>query len=79
MAICIRENMPSCIRAPPEAEVMRLTAGDLRKSGMADEIVRENSGLMRSLRTVLRKSLDELCGLDTAALIASRYEKYRKY
>jgi acetyl-CoA carboxylase carboxyl transferase subunit alpha len=74
-------------RAEEAAEVMRLTAEDLLKTGMADTVVREQRGgtdvsaaaLMRTLRAVLRRDLRELNALDTDTLLAQRYKKYRKY
>ncbi|GHU93416.1 acetyl-coenzyme A carboxylase carboxyl transferase subunit alpha [Clostridia bacterium] len=66
-------------RADEAAAVMRLTAGDLRKAGMADTVVSENSALMRSLRVVLRRSLGELRALDVDELLRRRYKKYRKF
>ncbi|MDR0905011.1 MAG: acetyl-CoA carboxylase carboxyl transferase subunit alpha [Oscillospiraceae bacterium] len=74
-------------RAEEAAEVMKLTAEDLRGFGMADAIVREPHGgaganrpaLMRALRPVLRRALNELCALDTETLLAQRYKKYRKF
>ena len=74
-------------RSAEAAEVMKLTAEDLRRAGMADIIVREPRGgagankpaMMRSLRSVLRRTFRELCLLDVDVLVAQRYEKYRKF
>ena len=74
-------------RSAEAAEVMKLTSEDLLRAGMADVIVREPRGgaganramMMRSLRTVLRQTLRELCAVNTDALVAQRYKKYRRF
>jgi Acetyl-CoA carboxylase alpha subunit len=74
-------------RSGEAAEVMKLTAQDLKSFEMADIIVRESRGgtgknhlaTMRSLRSTLRGALNELCSLDTDTLSARRYERYRSF
>lgn len=74
-------------RSAEAAEVMRLTAGDLKDFGIADEIIREPRGgaskshasVMRSLRPVLRRILGELQALDMETLLAQRFSRYRSF
>jgi len=74
-------------RSAEAADVMKLTAEDLRRFGMADTIVREPRGgaganrpaIMRAVRHVLRRSLEEVLQTEIDALVAQRYEKYRKF
>jgi acetyl-CoA carboxylase carboxyl transferase subunit alpha len=64
---------------------MRITAGDLLDMGIADLVVPEPEGgahtdpdtAIGALGDALRGQLAELCRLDTADLLARRYEKYR--
>ncbi len=75
----------------PEAEQtaaaqLKMTSHDLQGLGICDEIVPEAVGgahrgltsTAASLAETLRKHLCELRALDTDALIAQRYEKYRR-
>jgi acetyl-CoA carboxylase carboxyl transferase subunit alpha len=73
-------------RAEQAAEALRITAGDLLKIGIVDEIVPEPEGgahldheaAARLLEPVLANSLDELLVLPAAELVERRYEKFRR-
>jgi len=74
-------------RATEAAEVMKLTARDLKRAGVADVIVREPRGgaganhaiVMRALRSILHRTLGELRDVETAEMLEKRYEKFRKF
>ena len=73
-------------KAPEAAELMRVTAPDLLKLGVIDGIVPEPVGgahrnweeTAESLRGALRGALRELQGSSSEALVADRYEKFRR-
>lgn len=73
-------------KAPEAAEVLKLTANDLYKLGIIDEIISEPLGgahrdyvtTAESIRKVLRKHLCELKKLPRKQLLNLRYEKFRK-
>ena len=68
------------------AKVLKLTAPDLVKSGIVDEIIPEAEGgahrqveySARNLKEAIVKSLDELSRLSLETLLARRYQRYRK-
>ncbi|MFA6955479.1 MAG: acetyl-CoA carboxylase carboxyltransferase subunit alpha [Thermoanaerobaculia bacterium] len=68
------------------AEVMRITAKDLLRLGVIDDIVPEPLGgahtshveAAEMLRPYLEKALSELMGVDPAQLANQRYEKFRR-
>jgi acetyl-CoA carboxylase carboxyl transferase subunit alpha len=68
------------------AEVMRITAKDLKRLGVIDDIVPEPLGGAHTshaeaaelLRPYLEKALSELMGVDPADLANQRYEKFRR-
>ncbi|MDW0110361.1 acetyl-CoA carboxylase carboxyltransferase subunit alpha [Sporosarcina aquimarina] len=72
--------------AKEAAEAMKITAPDLLKMEIIDEIIPEVLGgghrnpkvQAEYMKNVLVKSLDELGKLDENALIQDRYEKFRK-
>jgi acetyl-CoA carboxylase carboxyl transferase subunit alpha len=72
-------------RAEDAATAMKITAPDLKSFGLVDEIVPEPAGgahvdheaMFRSLDGPLGRQLRELRGLDRAALIDQRYQKFR--
>lgn len=74
-------------RAEEASAVMKLTAGDLVASSMADAIIFEPEGgahvdpkqAIESLRPALKKALSGLLLLDTSALLKARYTRYRSY
>jgi acetyl-CoA carboxylase carboxyl transferase subunit alpha len=67
------------------AEALKLTAPDLLKSEIIDEIVREPVGgahtdhavASQLVDDVLRRALDEVSALDSATRLARRYDKFR--
>jgi acetyl-CoA carboxylase carboxyl transferase subunit alpha len=73
-------------RAPEAAESMRITAPDLLRLGVIDGIVpeplggahRDWEGAAAAVRSVIRQSLTELCGLPAARLVEERQEKFRR-
>ena len=69
-------------RAPEAAEVLRLTADDLHKLGIADEVIPETYRSPEELAAVLKKKLilelKRLRAVSAPRLLASRYEKFRK-
>src|SRR5687767_5233067 len=72
-------------RAEEAATAMRITAPDLARFGIIDEIVPEPPGgahsdwdaMFRSLDAVLARQLAELSALSPDDLVAARYEKFR--
>src|SRR4029077_1459579 len=73
--------------APRAAEASRLTAGELLKLGVADELVREPAGgahtdvaaTAAALKDALRRHLDALVGVSGAELIERRYARFRAF
>ncbi len=72
-------------KAPLAAEAMRITAQDLHKLGVIDEIVKEPLGgahrdhkrAASILKRVIRRHLAELVQKDPDELLEERYEKWR--
>jgi acetyl-CoA carboxylase carboxyl transferase subunit alpha len=73
-------------KAPEAAELMRITAPELKSLGVIDGVVPEPVGgahrnweeTAANLRTALRDSLWELRSLSPGELIAQRAEKFRR-
>jgi len=73
-------------RAPQAAEALSITAKDLYRMGILDEIVpepldgahRNCQATARNIKAALAKNLAELQGLSAEAILKTRYEKYRK-
>jgi len=73
-------------KAPEAAQVLRLTAQDLLKFGIIDEVVPEPLGgahrnpqmMNQILGEVIKRQLKELAALDMGSLLEARYKKYRK-
>ncbi|MDD5644905.1 MAG: acetyl-CoA carboxylase carboxyltransferase subunit alpha [bacterium] len=73
-------------KAKVAAEALRLTAGDLIKIGIVDEIVAEPSGgahrdageAADNLKKALVKNLKELQKIPVSTLVRNRYNKFRK-
>jgi acetyl-CoA carboxylase carboxyl transferase subunit alpha len=67
------------------AEELKLTAPDLVRLGVCDEIVREGPGgahrdlpaTADNLRQALKRHLDQICAIEPTELLARRYDKYR--
>lgn len=74
-------------RVGEAAQLMKLTAPDLLKNGVIEEIIPEASeGILNHLKEtvdvikkLLLEELEHLCGMDTENLLAQRYERFRKY
>lgn len=64
-------------KAKEAAENMKITAEDLKKFGVIDEIIKE-SDETNLLRKYIKKSLDELSKLSSNELLEKRYDKFRK-
>ena len=72
-------------KAPNASEVLKLTAQDLLKMGIIDQIIPEPMGgahrdpekMGQSLKEALNKNLKELMALDKAELLRLRYKKFR--
>ncbi len=72
-------------RAKEAAEVMKLTAQDLKDKKILDEVIREPLGGAQNdldavcdrLRQYIRRSLNELEKTKMTTLLKNRYEKYR--
>ena len=68
------------------AEELKLTAPDLVRLGVCDEIVKEGPGgahrdlqaTAENLRAAFERHLDELCTLPPDELLERRYQKYRR-
>lgn len=73
-------------KASEAAEALKLTAGDLLRFGIIDEVVQEPLGgahrdpqaTSNNMRNSFKKNLEELSGLSKEELIERRYEKFRK-
>ncbi|HZL07067.1 MAG TPA: acetyl-CoA carboxylase carboxyl transferase subunit alpha, partial [Coriobacteriia bacterium] len=67
-------------KAPETASCLQMTADDLVRMGIADEIVPEPLGgahrdpapVFAGVELALTRALDELCAIDTDALVAGR-------
>ncbi len=72
-------------KAEQAAAALRLTAEDLKRFGLIDEIVPEPAGGAQEdpaaaaeyLRVAVRKGLDSLAGMDGEQLVDHRYAKFR--
>lgn len=73
--------------APEAAKALKITAQDLHKLGLVDEIIpeplggahRNLSAMADTMRDVFEKNLQQLDSLDEEALIEQRLEKFRAY
>jgi acetyl-CoA carboxylase carboxyl transferase subunit alpha len=79
-------------QAPKAAEGLKLTAANLHKFGLIDEVILENelwkfqetdgdelnAKVFETLKKAIIKHLGDLQGLSEKALLNSRYEKFRK-
>jgi acetyl-CoA carboxylase carboxyl transferase subunit alpha len=75
----------SSTRAPDAAEALKLTAADLLKEGIIDEIIPEPLGgahrdpekMAQTLKASILKNLDALEALKNEELLKQRYKKFR--
>jgi acetyl-CoA carboxylase carboxyl transferase subunit alpha len=73
-------------KAPQAAEALKMTATDLKKLGLIDDIIPEPPTGAHSdvdqaaemLREAIRKSLAELAAMSIEQLLADRYNKFRR-
>ncbi len=73
-------------KAPEAAQALNLTAQDLLRLGIIDEIIpeplggahRDYEGSASNVKEVLKKNLEELSKLSGRELIEERYNKYRR-
>jgi len=71
---------------PAAAKALRITASDCHRLGVVDEIIREPPGgahrdipgTLTEVGAVLERHLDELSALSGDALLADRYDRFRK-
>ena len=73
-------------RAKEAAEVMRLTAPEVKELGIVEDVILENEGahinpepVLRNLRVYLDKTLAALQRIDMDTLLEQRYERFRKF
>lgn len=70
-------------RSLEAAELMRMTAADLKKQGIIEKIIPERGCLTREIveqiKTNLIEELAHLCALPTEQLLEARYQRFRKY
>lgn len=72
--------------APEAAEALKLTADDLMRLGVVDEVVAEPEGgahrnhevAAQNLAAALLRNLERFAGLTTEELLKKRYEKFRR-
>ena len=73
-------------KAPEAAEALKLTARDLLKMGIVDEIIKEPLGgahrdpetCAKNIKTAIKKYLQQLLPLPKKELLENRYKKFRK-
>jgi len=73
-------------KAPEAAEALKLTAGDLLKMGIVDEIIKEPLGgahrnheaCAKNIKAAIEKYLQELSPISKKELLEKRYKKFRK-
>lgn len=73
-------------RREEAAKVLKLTAPDLLRLGVVDEIIPETEGgahrgfeqTAQNLKTALIRNLDNLCRIAIPELLEARYQRYRK-
>src|SRR5262249_12678154 len=73
--------------APRAADASRLTASELRKLGVADELVSEPAGgaqadpaaTAAALKEALVRNLDALAGKPVKELVEARYARFRAF
>ncbi len=72
--------------APEAAEALKLTADNLMRLGVVDEVVPEPEGgaqwdpelTAKNLGAALQRNLERVAGLTTDELLMKRYEKFRR-
>ena len=73
-------------KAPDAAAALKLTGSDLEELGVIDDIIKEPLGgahrdthqMAQNMKTVIKRDMEELSGVDRNKLTKMRYEKLRK-
>ena len=73
-------------RASEAAEVMKLTAQDLERLGIVEQVIREPEefsdenldGVCRDMEYRIKGFLEKYCAMDTEALTEKRYQRFRR-
>lgn len=73
-------------QAPEAAKVLKMTAYELLKMGIIDEVIKEplggahrnTEGAAKNLKSCIVKNLKEVLSLDKSTMLKKRYEKFRK-
>lgn len=73
-------------RAPEAADALKLTARDLFKMGVVEEVIKEPLGgahrdpetCAKNIKTAIKKYLQQLLSLSKEELLEERYKKFRK-
>lgn len=65
-------------RADEACEVMKITAQELKAYGLIDEVVPEGARMFFTLDEMLQSELKKLKKMKTTAMVAARYDKFRK-
>jgi acetyl-CoA carboxylase carboxyl transferase subunit alpha len=73
-------------KAPDAAEVLKLTADDLLKRGIIEEVIREPLGgahrdpqaMAEAVKEAIKRNFKELSALKKEELLRLRYQKFRK-
>lgn len=69
-------------KAPAAAESLHITAEDMKRLGVIEEIVPEDfshfSAMRRSIRTLLHRELKTLMAMPRQKLLADRYNRFRR-
>jgi len=73
-------------RAADAAEALKLSAGDLLRLGVIDDVIREPEGAahrapeaaMEAVKAAILRSLEELAEVPVEKLLEDRYQKFRK-
>ena len=74
-------------KAKEAAEVMKLTAADLKKLGIIEKVIPEENPLtrenmtdtMETMKKQIREFLNVYCELDIKTLLDKRYNRFRKF
>lgn len=66
-------------RAKEAAEIMKITAPELKEMGLIDGIIPEGDKCIKAMVKIIAAELKRLGAVSSSSLVASRYAKYRKF